>query len=302
MDAFVQERWQKDREYLLNGLKEAGFDVMLEAAQGDSKLQLQQVQKLLQNGVKLLIVVPADSKQAAKIVEAAHKANVKVIAYDRLIKNCDLDYYVSTDNIEIGTLQANYLVKHKSTGNYAIIGGPTTDNNSYLIRLGQLNVLEPYIEKGDIKIVYDEFVETWTEEDGMAHMEKCLQSANNKIDVVLAANDDLAHGVIRALEKAGLAGKVLVGGQDADLKACQLIISGKQTITIYKPIKTMAFTAVELASKLAKNEQITTTMLSVNNGKKMVPTIILHATVVNKQNMKLTVVADDYLSEKDIYK
>ena len=127
----------------------------------------------------------------AEIVKEAHAKDVKVISYDRLIKNCKLDFYISTDNVEIGALQANYLTKIKPTGNYALIGGALSDNNSQLLYLGQRNVLQPLVEKGDIKIVYNEFTEAWEEDEGYEHAMKML-TGNGDIDAIIAG----CHGEI----------------------------------------------------------------------------------------------------------
>lgn len=302
MDAFDQERWQKDRDYLLKGLKDNGFDVLMEAAQSDANLQVEQAKKLIQEGIKVLIIIPSDSKKAAEIVEIAHKANVKVVAYDRLIKNCELDYYISTDNVSIGSLQANYMLSLKPAGKYVLIGGATTDNNSFLIRLGQLDVLQPLVDKGDIKIVFDQFCDEWKVEEGSRMMEDAINQAGKDIDAVLCANDDLAQGVIKVLEKYNLIQKVLVAGQDADLNACRMIVDGKQAITIYKPIKLMAHSTVDLVQKLLADSTSVSTTVNVNNSTKMVPTILLTPMVVNQQNIRLTVVADGYLTENQIYK
>lgn len=301
MDDYKQERWERDRDILIKKVEELGGKILIESALGDDALQFTQAEELLKKGVDILIVVPANKTTASKIVEAAHKKGVEVISYDRLIKNCDLDFYVSFDNVEVGRLQAEYLTTVRPTGNYAIIGGATYDNNSFLLRLGQMSVIQPYVERGDIKIVYDQFVDVWHKDEGYKHMNYCLESCNNKVEAVIAANDALAEGAIKALDEHGLAGKVLVSGQDAELEACQRIVGGTQTMTVYKPIEAIATTAAKVAFNLARNEPITEAHLSVNNGEKLVPAILLPPMVVNKETIKLTVVADGYLKEQRIF-
>lgn len=300
MDNFEQDRWERDRDYFIQKAEELGAEVLVEVADGDPEKQYDQAQKLLDEKVNVLVIVPVDLNEAAKIIPLAHRYQVRVLSYDRLIKDCNLDFYISFDNVEVGALQAEYLAKICPVGNYAIIGGAKTDNNSFLLKIGQLNVLEPLIEKGDIKIVYDQFVDRWTEENGYMHMNECLKM-NKNIDAVLVANDGLATGVVRALEEKGLLGKVHISGQDAELTACQRIIAGSQTMTVYKPIEAIGYKAAGIAVRLASDDSFEDLHMSVNNGKKMVPALLLPAMVVNRETIKLTVVADGYLKENKIF-
>jgi D-xylose ABC transporter substrate-binding protein len=300
MDNYVQDRWERDRDYFIQKAEELGAEVLVEVADGDPLKQYEQAQKLLNEQVDVLVIVPADLNEAAKIIPLAHRYQVSVLSYDRLIKDCNLDFYISFDNVEVGGLQADYLTKICPEGNYAIIGGAKTDNNSFLLKIGQMNVLEPLIEKGDIKIVYDQFVDKWTEENGYMHMKECL-GINRNIDAVLVANDGLANGVAKALEEYDLIGKVHFSGQDAELSACQRIIAGSQTMTVYKPIEAIAYKAADIAVRLAHDDTFENLHMSVNNGKKMVPAMLLPAMVVNRETIKLTVVADGYLKENRIF-
>jgi D-xylose transport system substrate-binding protein len=300
MDNFEQDRWARDRDYFVQKAEELGAEVLVEVADGDPMNQYEQAQKLLDEKVNVLVVIPVDQNEAAKIIPLAHRYRARVLSYDRLIKDCNLDFYISFDNVEVGALQAEYLTKLCPVGKYAIIGGAKTDNNSFLLKIGQMNILEPLIEKGDIKIVYDQFVDRWTEENGYQHMTECLKM-NPKVDAVLVANDGLATGVARALEEHGLLGKVYISGQDAELSACQRIIAGTQTMTVYKPIEAIAYRAAGIAVRLANDDTFEDLHMSVNNGKKMVPALLLPAMVVNRETIKLTVVADGYLKENKIF-
>ena len=161
-----KERWENDRDFFVEKVQELGGTVEVRIADNDAGKQLEQAKELLTNGGDVLVIDPVDQFAAAEIVNEAHKKNVKVISYDRLIKNCKLDFYVSTDNVEIGTLQADYLTTIRPSGNYALIGGARSDNNSQFLYLGQMNVLQPLVEKGDIKIVYNEFTNDWKRKEG----------------------------------------------------------------------------------------------------------------------------------------
>ncbi len=300
MDNFEQDRWERDKDFFIQRAKDLGAEVLVEVANNSSAKQFEQAEKLLKQKVEVLVIVPVDLNEASNIVLLAHRYGVKVLSYDRLIKNCNLDFHISFDNVEVGKLQADYLTKVCPRGNYAIIGGAITDNNATLIKLGQMGVLEPLIEKGDIKIVYDKFVDKWTEENGYNHMNECLKN-NKNVDVVLVANDGLADGVAQSLEEHHLLGKVHFSGQDAEVKACQRIVAGTQSMTVYKPIEAIAFKAAEIAMRLANDDTFKEIHQSVNNGKKMVPSLLLPSMVVNRETIKLTVVADGYLKENKIY-
>ncbi len=301
MDNLIQDRWEKDKALFEEKVKELGGEVVVEIAEGEAVKQLVQAEKLIAEDVDVLVVVPVDLNAAAKIVELAHNNNVQVISYDRLIKNCELDFYVSFDNVEVGSLQADYLTKICPTGNYALIEGPVSDNNSFLLKLGQMNVLQPLIEKGDIKIIYDQFVEEWHEDDGYNYMSDCIKKSGDKIDAVIAANDALASGAVKAIKENGLEGKIFVTGMDAEVDACQRILNGDQVMTVYKPIEAIASVAANIAVQMAEQGSINTYSMTVNNGKKLVPSVLLPAMVVNRENIKMTVVADGYLEENNIY-
>ena len=227
---------------------------------------------------------------------------VPVIAYDRLISDADLDYYVTFDPTKVGELQAEYALKNKPKGNYVLIGGAPTDNNALLVRKGQLNILQPSIDKGDIKVVADQWAKDWQAVEALKIMENALTRNNNQVDAVVVSNDGTAGGALQALGEQKLLGKVLVTGQDADLAACQRIVAGSQTMTIYKPIEALATKAADLAVKLAKKEAVTEPTRPVNNGKKDVPSILLESIAVDKANLDATVIKDGYHPREAVYK
>jgi D-xylose transport system substrate-binding protein len=250
----------------------------------------------------VLVVVPHNAKTTATIVESAHKMGVPVIAYDRLIADADLDYYVTFDPTKVGELQAEYALANKPKGNYVLIGGAPTDNNALLVRKGQLNILQPSIDKGDIKVVADQWAKDWQAVEALKIMENALTRNHNQVDAVVVSNDGTAGGALQALGEQKLLGKVLVTGQDADLAACQRIVAGSQTMTIYKPIEALATKAADLAVKLAKKEAVTEPTRPVNNGKKDVPSILLDSIAVDKANLDATVIKDGYHKREDVYK
>ncbi len=223
-----------------------------------------------------------------------------MISYDRLIRNSDVDLYVSHQVVKIGEMQARYALDHAPKGNYILIGGSPTDNNALLLRDGQMNVLKPAIASGDIKIISDQFAKEWKAEEALRITEDALTKTNNNIQAIVASNDGTAGGAISALPPQ-LVGKVLVTGQDAALDAVQRVVDGKQTMTIYKPIRPLAFSAVDSALKLARGETIDAKD-KVNNGKLDVPSILQQPIVVDKDNVMQTVIKDGYHKMEDVYK
>jgi len=302
MDTLKEERWHRDRDLLVKRANELGAEVLVQAANGNDALQNSQAENMLTQGVDVLLVAPHNGKSAAVIVDAAHKAGVPVIAYDRLINDADVDLYMSFDNERVGQMQAQYLVERRPKGNYVVIGGAPTDNNAHLYHKGEMSVLEPYVKRGDIQIVADQWARDWLAVEALKIMENALTRTVNKVDAVVAANDGVAGGAIQALTEQTLAGKTLVSGQDAELSACQRIAAGTQSMTVYKPIQRLAYKAAEVAVKLARKEPHGETTRGVPNGRLDVPSILLEPIAVDKNNLVSTVIADGYQKLEDVYR
>lgn len=301
MDTLKEERWQRDRDMFVAKAKGLGAEVIVQAANGDDAMQISQAENMLAQGVDILVVVPHNAEATARIVELAHKQNVKVIAYDRLIKNSDLDLYISFDNVKVGELQAKAIVAKAPKGNYVYIGGAPTDNNAHLFRQGAMNVLKPLVDKGDIKIVFDQFSDEWKPENALKHMENALTAQKNSVSAVVAANDGTAGGAIQALAGQKLAGKLPVSGQDAELAAIQRIVEGTQTMTVYKPIKLIAESAAQIAVDMVGGKAAPVNN-KVNNGKIDVPSVLLEPVAVDYGNIKDTVVKDGFHKLDDVCK
>ena len=295
------ERWKRDMDYMVAHAESLGARVFSTSADGDEKLQVSQIENMLTKGIDVLVVIPENSKALVTAVEAAHKDGVKVIAYDRIIENADLDYYITFDMLGVGTLQAEYLVNKVPKGRYFLLAGPKTDNNAQLFREGQMIIMKPIIDRGDVKVVGDQWAEGWLPENAMKLTENVLTANDNKIDAILASNDSTADGAIQALLGQGLAGKIPITGQDCDLAACRRIVAGTQTMSVYKPLPRLARAAIELAFKVAQGEQVMTNA-TYKNGYKDVPSINLEIIAVDKTNIMDTVIADGFHSYEDVYK
>ena len=293
------ERWQTDLNSFEMRAKQLGAEVISSDAGGDDERQFQQVKDMIKAGIKVLVLLPHDPTMANRMVDAAKSANVKVISYDRLVQNSDVDLYVSFDRTEIGRMQAEYLVKQAPRGNYVLIAGSPSAEDAKTLHDAQMSVLQPYIDRGDIKVIADAYTKDWLPSEAYLFMLKAIDSTQGKIAAVVASNDGLAGGAIQALRDHNLAGKVAVSGQDADLAAVICIAQGTQTMTVYKPIVNEAVRAAEEAVRLAKGEK-THADGTISNGKIKVPTIMLKPVLVKKDNIKTTVVKDGFQKLKSI--
>jgi D-xylose transport system substrate-binding protein len=300
MDTLKEERWQRDKALVEQRCKEVGALCEVQVANGVDADQIKQCENFLTKGVDVLIVAPHNGQIAASIVEAAHKQNVPVISYDRLIRNSDVDLYVSHQVVKIGQMQAQYALDHAPKGNYVLIGGSQTDNNALLLIEGQMQVLKPAVDSGQIKIVTQQYAREWLASEALRIAEDALTKNNNDIQAIVASNDGTAGGAVSALPPH-LIGKVLVTGQDAALDAVQRIVEGKQTMTIYKPIQPLAFAAVDAAVKLARGEKVDAKD-KINNGKIDVPALLFEPMVLDKNNVMQTVIKDGYHKLEDVYK
>src|SRR5947209_16156817 len=233
MDTLKEERWQRDKALVERRCKEVGAECEVQVANGDDAVQTKQCDNFLTKGVDVLIVAPHNGQIAASIVEAAHKQGVPVISYDRLIRNSDVDLYVAHQVVKIGQMQAQYALTNAPKGNYVLIGGSQTDNNALLLMEGQMQVLQPAVDRGDIKIVAKQFAREWLASEALRITEDALTKNNNDIQAVIASNDGTAGGAISALPPQ-LVGKVVVTVQDASLDAVQCVGRGLQITTMIK--------------------------------------------------------------------
>jgi len=293
IEAMNGERWQTDLGSFETRARQLGAQVISADAHGDDDRQLQQVQEMISAGIKALVLLPHDTSKASRIVDAAKAAHVKVISYDRLVLNSDVDLYISFDRVAIGAMQAEYLRKQAPKGNWVVLAGSRNDGGAKVLHDAQMQILKPYIDRGDIKIIADSYMNDWLPSEAYLSTLQAIASSKRNIAAILASNDGLAGGAIQALREHGLAGKVAVSGQDADLAAVICIAQGAQSMTIYKPVTTQALRAAEEAVRLAKGEKPVADT-AINNGKANVPVILLKPILVTKDNIKSTVVKDGF--------
>jgi D-xylose transport system substrate-binding protein len=302
MATVKEERWQRDKDAFEARCKELNVECVVTVANNDSTRQTNDVDNLLTRGIDVLVIAPNDATQAASMVDKAKAQGVPVISYDRLINSDKIDLYVSHQVPVIGRKIAEYALQKVPKGNYVMVYGASTDNNAVIMQKEQLAVLKPATDSGDIKIVANQFITDWKAEEALKMVENALTQNNDKIDAIVVSNDGMAGGVVSALEKRNLAGKVLVTGQDAQKDGLQRVAEGKQTMTVYKPIIPLANKAVDAAIKLAKKEPLTEAQPFRNDTiNKDVPAILLEVTVVDKNNLMDTVIKDGYAKFEDVY-
>lgn len=303
MDTLKEERWQGDRDLFVARARELGAEVLVQSANSDDTRQIGDVQALISRRVDVLVIVPHNGGAMAKAVNMAHDAGIPVLAYDRLITDCDLDLYMTFDNVKVGELQAQFLVDRlPKDGKKRIVRiyGAKTDHNAVLYKQGQDNVLGPLINRGEFEIVHEDWTQDWKPENAKKIANAAITKAGPNFHAILASNDGTAGGAIQALSEEGLAGKILVTGQDAELSACQRIVNGTQAMTIYKPLSQLATQAVEVAIRMAKGKPVFA-LGKINNGKIDVPSILLDVVVVTKDNMKDTVIKDGFHKAGEVY-
>jgi D-xylose transport system substrate-binding protein len=316
---FATERWKGEQVLMQKLLEEKGYKVVWQEANHDTKLQNDQIDNMVTQGAKALIVIAEDGDAAATAVDKAAAAGVKVIAYDRLIKSPNIAAYISFNNTEVGRQEALGVVNalKMDSGKWTadnpvkmmLMGGSPTDNNAILVRQGQMEVVQPYIDKGLIKIVADQWVDNWEPSNALKIMENVLTAQNNKIDAVVASNDGTALGALQALKAQKLAGVVPISGQDATADGCNSIVKGEQTVSVYKDTRLLSPLAVKLVDEFLKGQTDPDlkqyTMAELTNDKTKtgnVTALFLPVVQVTKDNVYDLIVKSGFQSYDDVYR
>jgi len=316
---FATERWKNEEVLMRKLLEEKGYEVISQEANHDVKLQNDQIDNMVSQGVKGLIIVAEDGDATVTSVDKAAAAGVKVIAYDRLIKTSKIAAYLSFDNVEVGRQQALGVMKAIDADNWDVaangparvvqLAGSPTDNNATLFTKGQTEILQPYVDAGTIEIVAQQGVDNWDPANALKLMENILTAQNNDVDAVVASNDGTALGALQAMKAQGLSGKVPISGQDATADGSNSIVKGELTVSILKDIRNLSPLAVDLMDKLLKGETVegmknfSLAELTVDDTKTgEVPCVFLEVQQVNKDNVYDLVVKSGFQSYDDVYR
>ncbi|HEX5548801.1 MAG TPA: substrate-binding domain-containing protein [Ktedonobacterales bacterium] len=305
-------RWeQKDHPLLDAAIKKAlpGATTDFYNAVNNKDTQTNQAETALTKGDCILVVAPVDAAASAAIVDKAHAQNVPVIAYDRLIQDDNLAFYVSFDNTEVGKLQGQYIVDHyqkyvtdNGNNNLVMINGSPDDNNAILFHNGAHEALDPLINAKSLTLQFETYTPAWNNQTAQTEMEGALNKIGNKLAIAYVANDGMASTVIAALKAQNLAGKVLVTGQDATVIGFQNILEGNQAMTIYKAIGKEADATAALVAALSKGTDtasLAAASIKLQNGKS-VPATLETPVAVDISNISSTVLADGYVTKSDI--
>ncbi|MEQ8156265.1 MAG: substrate-binding domain-containing protein [Clostridiaceae bacterium] len=297
----IVPRWPRIKSYMEQyASTKDGVTLKIENADFDVAKQASQVENLISQGIDVLILVPVDLFAAASLVEKAHTAGIKVVDFHRLIQNSNPDVFISFDGQKVGELQGQYLTRKVPAGNYIILSGDPGNFNSKLYKDSSMEYIQPLVSIGNIKIVADKEVKNWDPRIAYKIVKDALIENKNNVDAILAPLDTIAGGAIEALKEQGLAGKVTVTGQNADLAAVRRIIEGTQSMTIFNDDREESRVAIDTAIKLADNEPIAVDKY-VSNGKINVPSILLTPIVVDRNNINEILIASGYLNPSEIY-
>lgn len=296
-----EDRWLRDRDIFVAKAKQAGFDVVVSNANNDSRMQYEQVQDMIRKNVDVLVIAPQDKDDAARCVQDAKKAGIPVVAYDRLVRNANVDAYVSFDTEKVGEIQAEALLDAAPQGGYLIVNGSKDDNNTTLTHESCMERLGGPIAAGRVKIVAETWVEDWRREGAYDFVYEQLKLHPGEISGIIAGNDSLAWGAIDALSEAKLARRVLVVGMDADLAGCQRIVDGTQLMTVYKPLEKLVEQAVNACRMLSAGKKAEFSR-TISDGTYNVPYIVVDVVGVTKDNIDGTVIKDGFQLREDVYR
>jgi len=321
-----EPRWIQDETRFKDALKAAGYDVEILFSQGSSAIEKQNVESLLTKGIKVLIICPQDGTAAAAAADEANKAGAKVISYDRLIREtASVDYYVTFDSVAVGAQQAQYLVDHaKGQGNpLYLYAGAASDNNAFVFFQGAWGVLQPKIADGTFVIknsseavglqakatltrdeeakIIGQVTTNWdfNTAKNLAEANLTAAKAADKGNVfILAPNDGTARAIADAFGADKDVKSYLVTGQDAEKASVQYIIDGKQSMTVFKDVRTLVKDAIAAAVALLK-DTAPAAKGSYNNGKADVPAIQSAVVTVDKANVKAGLIDSGYYKATD---
>jgi D-xylose transport system substrate-binding protein len=299
LSTLQEERYQKDVKYFEQRAKELGMRVVTLAADNDNAKQIAQVEDVLTQGAKVLVIQPTDSQAASSYVRLAHEKGAKVVAYDRAIIAPDLDYYVSHDSYRVGVLQAQAaLAATGNKGKYVILSGQAGHSVATEITRGYKDTLAPYIARGEIEIVLEQNHSAWSPEQALRTVEDALTRTGGHVDAILANNSGMARGAVQAVSAAGLQ-HVFIAGADADAANVNFVCQGKQSIEVLKDIQPLARQAAETAKQLL--DGVTPAAgSSIALAGKSVPVAAVRVEVVTADNVKSLLVDSGFLTADEL--
>ncbi|WP_455716804.1 multiple monosaccharide ABC transporter substrate-binding protein [Anaerosporobacter sp.] len=308
------QRWNQDGINMEAELKEAGYKVDLQYASNDIQTQVSQVENMISNGCKLLVIASIDGDSLGTVLAQAKDAGIPVIAYDRLIMNSDaVTYYATFDNYMVGTKQGEYIKEALDLDNAAgpfnmeIFTGDPGDNNAKFFYSGAMDVLQPYIDAGKLVVSSGQIdfatvaTANWATDAAQSRMENILSSYyadGSKLDVVLCSNDSTALGVENALEANYTGDYPVITGQDCDVANVKNMIAGKQSMSIFKDTRTLATQVVSMVDAIMKGgEAPINDTKSYDNGTGIIPSYLCEPVFADASNYKELLIDSGYYTE-----
>jgi putative multiple sugar transport system substrate-binding protein len=314
------QRWNQDGAYLKEKLEAAGYEVDLQYADNKVAQQVSQLENMITQGVKILVIASIDSTALKGVLAQAAEEGVKVIAYDRLLMDTpNVDYYATFDNYKVGTIQGEFIEAELGLKggagpfNMEVFGGSPDDNNAYLFNQGAVDVLMPYVQKGQLVINSGQTdmsviaIQAWKPEGAQARMDNLLTAyyADKKVDVVLSPNDSLAQGIVASLKAAGYgtADKPfpVLTGQDCDTINMKMILAGEQSMSIFKDTRTLADRVVTMVMQIGDGKTVEVNSTSdYDNNVKKVPSYLCTPVFANAENYKEILIDSGYYKASDL--
>lgn len=292
---YNEERWAKsDEPAIKKAIEDAGGTYISADAGSSAEQQLADVEQLITQGADALIILAQDGTAILPAVQSALDQGIPVIAYDRLIEN-DGALYITFDNIEVGRIEARVVMDLVPSGNYVIIKGNAADANADFLRAGMEEIIGDAVAAGDITIVGETYTDNWDGALAQSHMEQFLTQENNDIQAVLVENDGMATGVVAALEAQGLAGTVVVSGQDGDAAALNRVALGTQAVSVWKDARALGKAAGEAAVAMAQGTALAdiSGVISFDSpGGNTMTTILLAPTPITQDNLQVVLDAE----------
>jgi len=313
------QRWNQDGAYLKKELETAGYVVDLQYANNEIATQVSQIENMITDGCKALIIASIDGFSLGTVLADAKSANIPVIAYDRLIMDTDaVSYYATFDNYMVGTIQGQYIVdkldltKQAGPFNIELFTGSPDDNNARYFFGGAMDILTPYIDEGKLNVVSGQktFEEVatlnWSSEEAQKRMENLI-TANyadgTKLDVVLSSNDSCAIGISTALVNAGYKGDTfpILTGQDCDITSVKNILAGTQSMSIFKDTRTLAAKVLEMTNAIMEGKEVPVNDTETyENGTGIIPTFLCNPVFADADNYKELLIDSGYYTEDQL--
>lgn len=282
--------------------KPKGYDVIIKEANNDESLQIEQARSLISQNVSMIVMIAVNINTAAVIIREAHAAEIPVMAYNRLVENCDVDFFMGSNGDVIGKIMVDGLMQESGGGNFVILGGDKFDKNGLDLQTSAEKYLAPYIKEGKVNMVYKTYIEQWMPSIAKYEMEKVISLYGTDIDAVLAGSDGMAEAVISVLEKYNLNGKVAVSGQDAEIRGCKAILKGDQTVTVFHPLRKTARKAAEISIEMIEGRSVKDFVNSTEfNGLIDVPTHRVNSIGVTKLNLDKVLIDSGFYTKEEIY-